>query len=184
MGSGKLTCGAMGTCAAPCTPGYGGDEGAAMDLRMGQPFGQSADPAGRIVFDPAGNLYFADTGNHIIRKIDTAGVVRRVAGQPMQAGTGGDGGLALSASLDNPVDLALGPDGTLYLTDVYNHCVRAIATDQTISTVAGVCGESGYDGDGGLATEAHLKRPYGIELAGGVLYIADTGNHAIRAVKM
>ena len=59
---------------------------------------------------------------------------------------------------------------------------RAIAPDQTISTVAGICGESGYDGDGGSPTEAHLKRPYGIELADGVLYIADTGNQAIRSV--
>ena len=42
-------------------------------MRIAQPFGQSADPAGRIVFDPAGNLYFADTANTLIRKIDADG---------------------------------------------------------------------------------------------------------------
>jgi hypothetical protein len=42
----------------------------------------------------------------------------------------------------------------------------------------------GSDGDGGPATEAKLKRPYGIELANGVLYIADTGNNRIRSVKL
>jgi hypothetical protein len=151
---------------------------------MGQPFGQSADPAGRIALDRAGNIYFADTANHIIRKLDTAGIVHRIAGTPMQSGYAGDGGFALQAKLFNPVDLALADDGTLYVADVYNHCVRAIGPDQTITTVAGICGESGYSGDGGPPAEALLKRPYGIELAGGVLYIADTGNHAIRSIKL
>ena len=151
---------------------------------MSQPFGQSADPAGRIVFDRAGNLIFADSANSIIRKIDAAGVVHRIAGTPLQFGHTGDGGPALAATLDNPVDLALADDGTLYISDVYNHCIRAIAPDQTISTVAGVCGESGYEGDGGPPTEALLKRPYGIELANGVLYIADTGNHVIRSIRL
>ena len=182
--SGKFTCGNPATCGLPCTPGYAGDEGPALDLRMGQPFGQSADPAGRIVLDRAGNIFFADTANHLIRKIDTAGVVHRVAGTPMMGGYDGDGGFALQAKLFNPVDLALGDDGTLYFTDVYNHCVRAIAPDQTITTAAGICGQPGYSGDGGPPTEALLKRPYGIELAGGVLYIADTGNHAIRSIKL
>jgi hypothetical protein len=182
--SGKFTCGGMATCGAPCTPGYAGDEGPALEMRMGQPFGQSADPAGRIAYDKAGNLFFADTGNQVIRKIDTAGIVHRVAGTAGMPGFTGDGGPALSAKLSNPVDLAFGPDGTLYFTDVYNHCVRAIAPNQTITTVVGVCGAAGYDGDGGDPKVAHLKRPYGIELADGVLYVADTGNHVIRSVRL
>jgi hypothetical protein len=187
--SGKSTCGPIATCAAPCTPGYGGDDGPATEMRMAQPFGQSADPAGRIVFDTAGNLYFADTTNALIRKIDTAGNVHRIAGTaPVngvpQTGYAGDGGPALEARLFNPVDLALAPDGTLYFTDVYNHCVRAIAPGGTISTVAGRCGEPGYSGDGAPAAEARLKRPYGIELSGDTLHISDTGNNVIRSVKL
>jgi hypothetical protein len=190
--SGKFTCGSMATCMAPCTPGYGGDDGpagSAMTMRMAQPFGQSADPAGRIAFDAAGNLYFADTANSLIRKIDAQGVVTRVAGTPpaggvAQSGYAGDGGPALAAKLFNPVDLAIAADGTLYFTDVYNHCVRAIDPGGVISTVVGTCGTPGYTGDGGPAAAATLKRPYGIELAGDVLYIADTGNHAIRSVRL
>ncbi|MGE0398018.1 MAG: hypothetical protein AB7T06_15060 [Kofleriaceae bacterium] len=183
MNSGKFTCGVpAATCGAPCTPAYAGDDGPADTFRMSQPFGQSADPAGRIVFAPDGTLYFADTVNHIIRKITTDGMIHRVAGTPTESGYAGDGGPALAAKLNNPVDLALGPDGTLYISDVYNHCIRAVAPDQTISTVAGICGESGSDGDGGPPTEAHLKRPYGIELANGTLYIADTGNQSIRSI--
>jgi adhesin/invasin len=186
--SGKSTCGdPMTTCSKPCTPGYTGDEIPATELRMSQPFGQSASPAGRIAFDPEGNLYFADTGNHIIRMIDTAGIVHRVAGTaPVdgvpQRGYEGDGGPAVAAKLSFPVDLAFGDDGTLYFTDVQNHCVRAIGTDGIISTIAGVCGEKGYTGDGGPPTEALMNLPFGIHHANGTLYIADTGNSVIRTI--
>ena len=115
--------------------------------------------------------------------LGTDNIVRRVAGTPNESGYAGDGGPALAAKLNNPVDLAIGPDGTLYVSDVYNHCIRAIAPDQTISTVAGICGERGDDGDFGPATKAKLNRPYGVALGpNGDLYIADTHNHRIRVV--
>jgi hypothetical protein len=187
--SNKFTCGGLGACAQPCSPGYGGDDENAMTMRIAQPFGQSADPAGRIAFDAAGDLYFADTSNALIRKITPDGVVHRFAGTApvggvAQFGYAGDGGPATAAMLNNPVDLAFGPDGTLYFTDTYNHCVRGIAPSGTISTVAGQCGKSGYDGDGGPATAATLKRSYGLEVFGGALYISDTGNDVIRVVKL
>jgi adhesin/invasin len=188
--SGKSTCGdPAATCGMPCNPGYLGDDLPALQMRMGQPFGQSADPAGRMAYGPDGHLYFADTGNAMIRKIDADGMVRRVAGLPpvggaAQTGYQGDGGPAIDAKLNNPVDLAFGPDGTLYVTDVYNHCVRAIDPSGTIRTFVGVCGESGYEGDGGPAIEAKLKRPYGLEVAGDMLLVTDTGNNVIRQVPL
>ena len=186
--SGKSTCGdVMEFCSKPCTPGYSGDEIPATEMRMAQPFGQSASPAGRIVFDDAGNLYFADTGNHLIRMIDTDGIVHRIAGTaPVdgvpQSGYGGDGGPALEAKLNFPVDLAFGDDGTLYFTDVRNHCVRGIAPDGTIDTVVGTCEEPGYEGDGGAPEDALLSLAFGIEFADGKLIVSDTGNNVIRSV--
>ncbi|MCX4241356.1 NHL repeat-containing protein [Paraliomyxa miuraensis] len=186
--SGKFTCGdPMETCGKPCTPGYSGDDIPATELRMAQPFGQSAPPAGRIAFDAQGNLYFADTGNHLIRMIDTDGIVRRVAGIPPvdgvpQSGYGGDGGPATEALLDFPVDLAFGDDGTLYFTDVRNHCVRAIDPGGTISTAIGVCGEHGFEGDGGPPEEALINLAFGIEYVDGRLLLSDTGNNVIRSV--
>lgn len=188
--SGKTTCGVPADmCSKPCTPGYGGDEGPASQMRLAQPFGQSADPGGRIAFDPAGNLYFADTGNAIIRKIDLQGVVHRVAGVApiagqVQRGSSGDEGPATAALLNNPVDLALADDGTLYFTDTYNHCVRSVDPSGVMHTVAGVCGTAGTTGDDGPAKSALLKRPYGLEWVGGLLKISDTGNNRIRVVRL
>jgi hypothetical protein len=189
--SGKWTCGDPATTCATskCTPGYAGDEGPASELRMSQPFGQSATPAGRIAYNSKGELYFADTGNHLIRRIDRAGIVHRVAGKPPvdgvpQHGYAGDGGPAVDALLDTPVDLAFGDDDTLYFTDVFNHCVRGIDPSGTIRTVAGQCGVKGSDGDDGPATEAHLKLPFGVEWHDGQLIIADTGNMVIRTVRL
>jgi hypothetical protein len=177
----------MQWCANPCSPGYGGDEGPATEMRMSQPFGQSASPAGRLAYDAQGNLYFADTANHLIRMIDTGGIVHRVAGTPPQdgvprSGYAGDGGPAADALLNFPVDLAFGDDGTLYFTDVRNNCVRGIGPDGIISTVAGVCGEKGFEGDGGPPQEALLNLAFGLEYAGGRLLISDTGNHVIRSI--
>lgn len=187
-GSGKTTCGAPATeCGKPCTPSYAA--GTVGTFRMAQPFGQSADPAGRIVFDAIGNLYFADTSNAIIRRIAVTGEVTVFAGtEPVdgapQKGTSPDGTVATAALLNNPVDLALAADGTLYFTDTYNHCVRKVTPAGMIETVAGVCGTAGTDGDGGPPTAAHLKRPYGIDLAGDRLFISDTGNHVVRVVNL
>jgi hypothetical protein len=141
------------------------------------------------VFDPAGNLYFADTSNALIRKIDLQGNVHRFAGvAPVngvaQRGYSGDEGPATSAQLNNPVDLALSDDGTMYFTDTYNHCVRSIDTAGIIHTVAGTCGTAGTTGDDGPAASALLKRPYGLEWFNGVLKISDTGNNRIRVIKL
>jgi hypothetical protein len=188
--SGKFTCGDPAEfCGLPCTPGYSGDGMLATEMRMNQPFGQSATPAGRLAYTASGDLYFADTANHLIRRIDSDGIVHRVAGQPpvggvAQAGHSGDGGPASDALLNYPVDLAFSDSGVLYFTDANSHCVRSIEPDGTISTAVGVCGVKGYEGDGGAADEALLNYPFGVAWAEGRLYVADTGNSVIRAVHL
>jgi len=188
-GSGKFVCGEpMVECAKPCNPKYAaGDD--LLSFRMAQPFGQSADPGGRLAYDAEGNLYFADTANHLIRRIMADGAVEIVAGVPpvdgvAQNGTSPDGTPATETMLNRPTDLALAEDGTLYFSDVYNHCIREVATDGNVYTVAGQCTTKGFAGDGGPPAEALLKLPYGIELAGSKLYVADTGNNRIRVVNL
>ena len=59
--------------------------------------------------DSGGDLFVAEFGNHVIRKVDAAGTITRVAGVAL-AGFGGDGGPATSAQLDSPSRVSLSPD--------------------------------------------------------------------------
>lgn len=60
-----------------------------------------------------------------------------VAGGFHDTGYSGDGGPAVDAQLDEPVDLAVGPDGDLYVADMENHAIRQIDSEGIITTVAG-----------------------------------------------
>jgi sugar lactone lactonase YvrE len=169
-----------GACKKPCDAAFGGDGGPARQARFAQPVGQSADPAGRIALGPDGSLYVADTGNHRIRRIDPEGIITTVAGSG-EAGHAGDGGPATEAMLDSPVDIAVASDGTLYIADTQNSCIRRVTTEGIMQTIAGQCGRRGFAGDGQAPQQALFDRPYGIALAArGGLYVADTHNHRLR----
>ncbi|MBB5315636.1 NHL domain-containing protein [Tunturibacter empetritectus] len=134
-----------------------------------------------IVFDSAGNLYFAETGNHVIRKVDTSGNLTTIAGTGTQ-GFSGDTGPATSATLDSPQGLALDAANNLYLADTHNHRIRRInLATGLITTIAGSI--PGFSGDGAPALSAQLNLPTGLAIdASGNLYLADTGNHRIRKI--
>jgi Protein kinase domain/NHL repeat len=139
-----------------------------------------ADPAGLAV-GADGTLFVADSRHHVVRAVASDGSVSTVAGSGV-VGYSGDGGLAVEAEFRDPSGLAVGADGTLFVADSRNHVVRAVGVDGSVSTVAGT-GQPGVAGDGGPAVAADLAEPSAV-LVGpdGVLYIADTRNHAIRAV--
>jgi sugar lactone lactonase YvrE len=160
-----------------------GDGGPALEASFSFPGGQAARPGGRIDIDADGNLFVADTSNFRLRKIDTAGVITTVAGTG-EPGQGGDGGPATAAQLSRLTDVVVAPDGSLYIADNENSCIRVVRPDGTIATAAGVCGVQGFSGDGGPPEQATLDRPYGVALdAAGNLYIADTHNNRIRVVQ-
>lgn len=164
------------------TPGYSGDGERSETAQINSPKGQSAPPAGRLTLNAAGEIIFADTGNHVIRKIDGAGVITLVAGTPGEAGFEGDEGPATAAKFDTPSDVAVGPDGSIVIADTMNHVVREITPDGVIHTIAGTH-ERGFDGDGGPAVDAKLDRPYGVDVGpDGTVYVADTHNHRIRQI--
>lgn len=167
----------------PRTPGFGGDGGPAGGAMINLPASQSAPPVGRMDIDSAGNLYFCDTTNNRVRKIDTNGVITTIAGSDVR-GFSGDGGPATSAKLSWPSDVAVGPDGDIFIADTRNSVIRKVDTHGVITTFAGQGGVNGYEGDGGAPTAAKLDRPYGIAFnSQGDLFIADTHNHCIRVIE-
>src|SRR6185503_19163268 len=152
------------------------------EAQINGPKGQSAPPAGRIAIDNRDRIYIADSGNHRIRLVDPGDhTIRTIAGTGV-AGYDGDGGPATEAMLDTPSDVAVGPNGEVYIADTMNHVVRVIHPDGTIGTLAGTH-ERGFSGDGGPAKDAELDRPFGVEVAAnGTVYVADTHNQRIRKI--
>ena len=134
-----------------------------------------------ILVDKDGNLLFADSYNHTILKLDRDGYLNPVAGNG-QRGFNGDGMKATEAALAFPYDIHLDSKGNLYIADVFNHRIRKVDGNGTITTVAGN-GTAGYSGDRGPAVKAQLNMPYGITLdKDDNLLIADSDNNVIRKV--
>jgi len=155
------------------TPGYGGDGGPAASALLNWPRD--------VALDAGGALHIADTNNHRIRRIAADGIIATVAGVG-SGGHSGDGGPALSAQLAAPRGIAVGADGSVYVGDTENHCVRRIDPHGCMSTIAGT-GAPGYGGDGGPAVAAQLSWPGAMAVGGdGSVYVADSGNHRIRRV--
>ncbi len=162
-----------------------GDGTSAIDASLASP--------GGIAVTGDGLVFTADTAGHRIRSITTSGVIATVAGtgeacQPATAPCG-DGGPGVSAQLNQPRGLALGPDGSLYIADAGDHRIRILSADGTITTYAG-SGEQCADpttacGDGGAPLGAALRGPTAVAVdpeTGGII-IADTGNHRVRRVQ-
>lgn len=131
-----------------------------------------------VAVDATSTLWLAD--GPVVRKLGRLGseVVAGVGNYLF----GGDGGPAVEARLRSPSGVAVDREGNLYFSDTVNHRVRRVGTDGKIGTVAGT-GEAGYSGDGNLAIAAKLRSPTAVAIDdAGRLYVADTGNHAVRRI--
>ena len=130
---------------------------------------------GGIALGPDGSLYIADESFGLVRKVGPDGIITTVAGGGNPEDYIGDGGPATQAHLFYPTDVALGYDGSLYITDViYNGTsrVRRVNPDGIITTVAGGYNSANDLGDGGYALEAKIDPPYAITIGSdGSLYI-------------
>ena len=157
-----------------------------------------------VAFDPSGNLFIADAANNRVVEIPvssgtqrgismTANHVYTIAGSASgTSGTSGDGGSATSALLNNPTGITFAPGTSdLYIADFNNNRVQEVPgststqwgqsmTQWHMYTIVGsstsVAGDSG---NGTAAASALLTTPQGLSVAGGNLYVTDTGNSRV-----
>ncbi|WP_432127996.1 RICIN domain-containing protein [Streptomyces sp. bgisy082] len=165
--------GTISTVAGMGSGGFSGDGGPAVAAKINYPLG--------VVVDGDGVVYISDHRNHRVRKVTPDGHISTVAGTGAP-GFRGDGGPAVSAQLHHPYGLAVDGAGGLYIVDGYNHRIRKVTADGTISTVAGA-GTAGFTGDGGPAASARLNLPVAVAMdSTGTLYFSDYSNHRVRKV--
>jgi len=153
--------------------GYSGDGGPALQAKL-------SDPTD-LAIDIAGNIYIADLGNHVIRKINSQGIISTFAGTGIK-GYSGDGGPATSARLFRPFGVATDNAGNVYIAEDSNHVIRKVDVNGIITTVAGT-GIQGYSGDGGPAINARMSIPQRLTVDNmGNIYVPDWINHTIRKI--
>jgi sugar lactone lactonase YvrE len=164
------TTGRITTVAGNGNQGYNGDGIPATSARLNYPKG--------VEIGPDGLLYIADNNNHRVRKVDASGVIRTVAGTGT-AGLSGDGGPATAARLNEPRNIAFGPDGSMYIVDQVNDRIRRVDPAGTITTLAsgfGLPRDVAVDPAGNVyvADESH-KKVYRIDTARRIFTFAGTG---------
>jgi DNA-binding beta-propeller fold protein YncE len=211
--TGVISVGAIAT-------GYNGDGGPAVADRVGLSTSNGFLSAGSssganvnfgpqcVTVDSNENVYIADTGNHVIRKVDPNGILTTVVGYQTVlcggfvcsspnappgvapvvsgvAGLEGDGGLAVNAQLNGPQGVGVDPSGSfLCVADTGNNVVRQVnLSTGIIITVAGIMGDGGSDSLPANGWQSRVNGPQGCAMdAAFNTYIADTSNNRITMV--
>jgi sugar lactone lactonase YvrE len=170
------TSGIITTVAGDGTQGSGGDGGPATSAQLRFPRG--------LAVDGAGNVYIADHSNHRVRKVDSGGTITTVAGTGVICSPNfvcGDGGPATQATLQQPFDVALDAQGSLYIAMAAR--VRKVDSAGIISTISSEHDPGPYPGDGLPAIVAKIRAPVGVAVDGqGSLYIAELTGARVRKV--
>jgi sugar lactone lactonase YvrE len=144
----RLPDGTLHVVAGTGVAGYSGDGGPAVQAELDRPSG--------IAVAPDGTIYVADTFNNRVRTISPTGIITTVAGDGQsgdaQSGGGPSGAPAPQAALADPQDVAVGPQGQLYIADSAG---IQVVSDGTLTTLnpSGL-GALGIGSDGGVTASA------------------------------
>ncbi len=168
----KVSGATITTIAGNGNAGFSGDGGQATSAQLNTPRG--------VAVDASNTIYIADTGNNLVRRVTAGGAIFTLAGNGAP-GFSGDGGSATAAQVGNPAAVAVDAGANVYIADGSAR-VRKVFSTGTIVTIAGN-GALGYSGDGGAATSASLSAPSAIALNAANVYLADTGNNAVRLLR-
>jgi thiol-disulfide isomerase/thioredoxin len=143
-----------------------------------------AQPSGLYYRD--GQLYFADSESSTIRVADMLnGSVRTISGtnENNLFDFGDVDGEVGVSRLQHPLAVVGAEDGILYIADTYNSRIKRIdLATNTTTTVFGLGSPGGYRD--GSTEAAQFDEPGGLAYHNGTLFVADTNNHAIRAIDL
>ena len=167
----------ISTLAGTGAAGFSGDGGPAAQAQLRQPHSIAITPDGR-------HLLICDIGNHRIRQVTLAsGDIETYAGTGERQPTT-HGARVRGTPLNGPRTIVFDSDANLYLALREGNAIyRVDRKTQTLHHIAGT-GQQGYSGDGGPARAATLAGPKGLAYGRGILYVADTESHVIRAIDL
>ena len=132
---------------------------------------------------PDGTMYLVLREGNQVLTVDVGRRRLRLLAGTGKMGYSGDGGPALSATLNGPKGIAYSPEGALYISDTESHVVRRVdLRSGNISTVVGT-GQRG-DGPDGDPLHCRLARPHGVFVQRRTLYIGDSENHRVRMMQL
>lgn len=166
--------GTISTIVGTGESGYNGDGGPAIDATLNRPH--------EIRFDAAGHLIIADTGNHVIRRVNArTGVINTIAGTGAK-GYSGDGGPATRATFNGPHSIQLGRGGEIYICDVSNHVIRLLDSDTGLVTTFAGTGSPGPTPDGAPIRGTPLNNPRSLDVdrEGNLWLVTRQGNQVLK----
>ena len=164
----KITAGGVvSTLAGSGAPGW--TDGPGTQARFQAPTG--------IAVDSSGNVFVADRATHTVRKILPNGSVSTLSGSGQAGFANGAGPVS---KFDNPMGIAVAPDGTVYVTEPAMHRIRRVTSGGLTSHFVGSGLATHADGNGVFSS---FSSPRGLVVDGdGNLFVADAGNNRIRKV--
>ena len=126
---------------------------------------------GILPLQPDGTLYVADSSNHRILHLDQEGNLLHVWGE--YGASDYDNNIeAPAGTFNEPWGIAVGPDGSVYVTDTWNNRIQKFTAEGEFITMWGEFGAAKTDfdfwGPRGLAVDDE-----------GRVYVTDTGNKRV-----